>query len=376
MIEPPSPNPASRNAAAEPRAIASGAQPRHTLVSCLFDLEKREQTGRRPIDFYFAHGDLILGLQQPLVVYADPELVPWIRESRLDRGLGKLTRVVELPMEALALFPLAQTIAGYPTYANDNPLKGTPLHQIVQWSKFDLLERSMQDDPFDTRHFAWIDFGVGHVAEPPVVFPHTTSRVAFLEMCSTAPREVANKLEFLGLERGRIAGGFFRGPREPLRSLVAAFREELEETLAARFRPNEQMLLAWLAMKRPDLFEFYVGDYASVLTNWDHVRRDVETVFINITHCRANALWSRAYELCETLRASVSAGALELTAGQEARLLDERFIAAWYTGRHDVAASVRRDFLERLAGSSYFAENRRRILGNFALLAPGDSRAP
>lgn len=50
-----------------------------TLVSCLYDLEKRECIGRRPIDFYHRHAELTLGLDVPLVVYIDPEQAEWVR---------------------------------------------------------------------------------------------------------------------------------------------------------------------------------------------------------------------------------------------------------------------------------------------------------
>ena len=36
-----------------------------TLVSCLYDLEKRERIGRRSIDFYHRHAELVPGLDAP-----------------------------------------------------------------------------------------------------------------------------------------------------------------------------------------------------------------------------------------------------------------------------------------------------------------------
>jgi hypothetical protein len=43
--------------------------PPQTLVSCLFDLERRERTGRRQVQFFQEHGCYVLGLELPLVLY-------------------------------------------------------------------------------------------------------------------------------------------------------------------------------------------------------------------------------------------------------------------------------------------------------------------
>lgn len=345
-----------------------GAPRPQTLVSCLFDLERRERIGRRPIDFYFRHAELVLGLEQPLLVYADPDLAPWLRESRRARGLEALTRVVERPLEALPTFHFAATIQGFRTFANSDPLKGTALHQAVQWAKFDLLDEAMLDDPFGTDHFAWIDLGLGHVAVPPVTFPAPTHRVAVLEMRAVAPAEAADRLEFLGWERGRIAAGFFRGHRETMERLVDAFRTELGEVLEQGFRPNEQMVLGYLTATRPELFELYYGDYAAILCNWDHVRRDLGTVFLNLRHCRDQRLWRRALDVSERTLASAAAGALELTAEQRARLLDERTVAAWHAGRRSEALATLRALLADGAASAYVAAERERLAGNLALM--------
>lgn len=343
-----------------------------TLVSCLYDLERRERIGRRPIEFYHRHAELTLGLDAPLVIYVDPEQAEWVRSSRRSRGLLELTRVVERPLEALDLHPMLPSIARCRTFANDDPIKGTPLHQIVEWSKFGLVEEVINDNPFGTEYFAWIDLGVGHIARAPISFPAPTERVAVLQMCAVAPQEVEDKLAFLGYERGRIAAGFFRGHRDALRQLVDAFRRELASVLAQGFRPNEQMILSYLSVTRPDLFEFYYGDYSSILANWDYVRRDLATVFLNLVHSRRMALWDTANRICEHVEASVAQGALTMTADERARLLDEHYIAAWYVGRPDVAHLVRREFQGELTVTDYFAEHRNRIQGNFALLPAFD----
>jgi GT2 family glycosyltransferase len=219
-------------------------------------------------------------------------------------------------------------VSSFPTFANADPRKDTPLHQIVQWSKFDLLEEVIADDPFDSDHFAWIDLALGYVAAAPTVFPMPTDRVALLQMRPVADREVEVPLDFVRHERGRIAGGFFRGGRHALRQVIDEFRAHLASLLAQHFRPNEQMILGILTARRPELFDFYYGDYPSLLTNWDHVRRDVGAVLDNVSHCRTLDLADQAREVCDRIRSSIQAGALHMTASQLSRLEHEEDMIA------------------------------------------------
>jgi hypothetical protein len=311
-----------------------------TLVTCLYDLARRSPGGQRPIELYLRYGELVLDLRQPLVAFVDPELVDRVSEARRERGLADRTRVLARPLEELPLFPVSRLAAGFPTIANGSP-KDSPLHQVVEWSKLDLLDEAMATDPFGTEHFAWIDFGLGHVARAPESFPAPTRRVAMLQMRAVAPSEIADRLEFLRFERGRVAAGFFRGDRDHLERLIDLFRAELVAVLDAGFRPNEQSLLAYLAARRPELFEFYYGDYASILRNWDRVRGDIDTVFLNLEHCRSHGLWRQAHAVAENALSSVAAGELVLDQERLRRLLDEAFVAAGRVGRRDLAARWR-----------------------------------
>lgn len=343
--------------------------PKQTLVTCLHDLEIRERIGRRSIDFYFQQGALVLGLEQPLVAYVDPELVAWVRESRDRMGLGKITRVIPCPLESLPWFEMTPLIKQSRPFCNRNFLKDTTLYHVIEWSKLDLIEQTLNSNPFDTDHFAWIDFGLGHVALPPHDFPAPRSKINLLQMCAVAPEELQDETEFLKAERGRIAAGFFRGDREHFLQLIQLFRTALDAALARRQCASEQMVLALLTARHPQLFEFYYGDYQSILLNWDHVRGDMDTVFLNIAHCRTHSLWRQGYDIIEKTLSSQSAGKLELQPDQMARLLDESYTSAWYLGLNHICADRQKQLLENFSQSPYFLAHRDRLLSNFEFLS-------
>ena len=346
-----------------------------TLVTCLFDLELRERIGRRGMDFYWRHGRWLLAQPVPLVVYADPELAARISGMREANGLAHLTRVIALGLEQLPLYEAAKSATTWPTILNGDPLKCTAMHQLVEWSKFELLRRGIALNPFATEYFAWVDFGLGHIAEPPETFPRPTRRVTILQMKATAPAETADPLAFLGYERGRLAAGLIRGHATALLTLAGAFETLLAATLKQNFRPNEQMVLALLTVLQPSLMDFYYGDYRSILCNWDHIRRDPDTVLGNIHHCHRYGCFEQAARIDRALLSSINRGLVALDRETLARFLDMAFVAAWNSAQFAQARQVQSLFLANCAHTQYERDNRARISRNFAFQEPPEPPA-
>lgn len=336
-----------------------------TLVTCLYDLESREGQGRGPISRWQEWGAYVLGLDAPLVLFADAELGDWALSRRQP---GSRTHLVRRPLEDFELHALLPRTRELPTFANCDPVKDTPLYQVLTWSKLDMVRQAMAENPFGTGHFAWIDVGIGKIARPPERFPAPCERVGVLQMKAVAPREVATGVDFYRYERGTIAGGFFRGSAAALHELSGLFRTELFRVLDGGLRPNEQCVLGALTARHSELFEFHYGDYASILQNWDHVRADLTTVFWNLAHCRAEELWEHSLRIGDRVEESVRAGAIALTSDQRAQLLDERFIAAWYGGQLDLARLIKAEFDAGLLSTAYALEHRDRLRANLALL--------
>lgn len=339
-----------------------------TLVSGFFDLGRRDGTGRRPPDFFFRYGTYVLAQPMPLVLFVDPAFESWALHERKRRGLGGITWIVARPLEDFDAAALVPRLTGLVSPENiDSGEKETPWHLVLQYSKVDMLCRAITEDPFHTGHFAWIDFGLSHVARPPVSFPAPSDKVAMLQMVAVSGQEIEDPIDFYRYERGRIAGGFFRGHADCLVEFGRAFEVELAAALAAGCRPNDQMVFSLMAARHPDLFAFYFGDYTSILCNWDFIRDGFDTVMLNLAFCREHGLWVAGLAVHDALERSLESGALALDADQKARWLDEYYVAAWYGGRRGLCAALACD-LDRLRESAYYRDNQNRLDANLALL--------
>jgi hypothetical protein len=349
----------------------SNPQPgQQTLVTCLFDLERRERRGRRPGDFYFQHGRWLLAQPLPLVVFVDPELAPFVHQQRAALGLLDRTCIKPVSLESLPLYSTAMAAESWPTIGNGDPLKSTALHQLVEWSKFEFLRRVIGLNPFEQAFFAWVDFGIAHVAKPPKRFPHPTAGVALLQMKAVAVAEAADRRRFLAFERGHLAAGLMRGNVENLLALADAFDLELAAALGERIRPNEQMVLARMAAFQPELFSFYYGDYPSILSNWDYIRGDLETVLMNLSYCHQWGCHAQATAIARVLKQSLDLGLIRMDVEQTAHFLDLAFVAAWHSGEYALAREWQQLFLANCSHTNYERDNRRRLARNFALATP------
>lgn len=345
-----------------------------TFVSGLWDLERREHLGRRTVEEYRALAAPVLDLDAQLVVFADPELVDWLAEERRRRGLAQRTRVIARSLEDLPHHGLGQATADLPTYRNDEKT-GTWTYNVLQWSKLSLVVEVAHDDP-STDHFAWIDLGLSHVAVEPLSFPGPSDDVAVLQMRPVAPRELTDAAEFYSYERGRIAAGLIRADRAHFEELAAAFDAELVRALGLGVRPNEQMVLAALTVRRPELFSYYYGDYSSVLCNWDAIRDGVDVALMHVEHCRAWGLREQGAAVSQALLDSLAEGHLVIGPSTTERLLRTVLGAAWAADELGVAERAA-GMLGKELGRRPGASTRHRILASLDLLdPPGLPRPP
>jgi glycosyltransferase involved in cell wall biosynthesis len=298
-----------------------------TLVTCLFDVARRDGARARPVAYYQANAELTLAQPSPLVAFVDPHLAEWVAACRRQFGHSDLTTIVELPLEELPRAERLSELDRLPGIENGSPRKDCGWHQLVNWSKLRLLAEVAAADPYGTARFAWMDVGLGHTARSPITFPEPCDRPTVLQMVPVFPEELDE--DFHRLERGRLAGGFVRGAARELLELARLFDEEFDSVVDRGRRPIDQTVLSAMSARYPDLFDFTFGDYSSILINWDVVRCDERIVLENVAHCRRFGRWHEARRRCQILRRAVETGGLTL---------DER-IEEWLVAEEEIVAA-------------------------------------
>jgi hypothetical protein len=297
----------------------------------------RERHPRTTDEYLRLFAQLHARVPWPIVVWVDP---PWVDAVRaiVAGGAPGPRRVVARAFEDLPHARRRQAFASLRPFDNYDPRKDTLQFLIMMWSKSDLVVDAMDLDEFASPRWAWIDFGIAHVADLGgvdwrAIATLAPERVRLCTMRATAPAEIEDLAEFYRGNRGKIAGGFFTGGAEAMRGLRARFGRELEDMRAAGRLVSDEQILATLTARVPEAFERWYGDYAGILVNYTGIRRDVTTVLDALADCRQRSLCAIGTDIARRLIDAFRRGHVRLTPAETARLLHDGFICAYYVER-------------------------------------------
>lgn len=312
-----------------------------TLVTAFFDLGKREpQIQRRQADEYLKLGDFLFSLDIKLVFFCDPEFVSIIEEKRKLYKLMDKTVVISHKLEDCFYYTILDKITANRQknpIINANPNKDTPLYLIINWSKFDLINETIKRNPFSSTHFAWLDFGIAHVANLDYIsdgiFQTPSDQIKLLMMRDPDPKLLSDKKVYYSFIRGYVSSGYICGSKSSHLQLYQLFSKEVGRCLELEVAPSEEQILPIIIREDPDLFEFYYGDYKFILGNYIQCRGDVQRILINLGQSRLLNDFIRTCEIGGKLLDSYLKGHVSLTSLEYHNLLDEYYIAAYYINK-------------------------------------------
>lgn len=340
-----------------------------TLVTAFFDLGRREKSTRRPASDYFKHGEFVLGIEQNLVIFIDAEFAAAAWEKRKEAGLLHKTIVIPIGLEdlpAYSLMPWIERAMQEKPVKNGNPVKDTPLYTLLGWSKFYFLKRAMQLNIFKSTHYGWIDFGITHVAD----HQHVVEDGIYIQPLPGIRMMIMRPIPYLNIDNmsldirdqyfkarnGYMACGYFTAPLEDMQLLCDEFWILAEKVLDSGFgyAPLEDQLMpllynqSWGARFNP-----YYGDFKSILNNYRIPRGDFERIAMIMHEYREKNSYDKNIVLGELVWKSWLLGLIGKNYEALSRILDEYYIAAWYTDK-ELAYRVARNYLDLTKECSEF----------------------
>ena len=252
--------------------------------------------------------DVYTKLFEELVVHVDNTLpIVCCPDPRIEEGVRRIAEkhpesrieIRPLPFEELHFAQGRERFAGLEPATNSFSLRDTIEYAIIVWSKAATVRTIAQENPFGSTHFAWIDYGIAHVAELLDVdwkqiemFSTTTDKLRIAERMATAPREIVDPWYFYSTNSARVCGGLITGTAARFDELTALFDDEIKRMIPTGTYALEEQVLAAVTALKPDMVERWYTDYYGVLTNVAMLRRDVDTVIANLKHCHVDGLYA------------------------------------------------------------------------------------
>ena len=283
--------------------------------------------------------ELLLFVETPIVVLVDPPLLPDVEravEGALRRGQARGLPPAEVAIRErpLASLPFVRDLKKYERFQRPGrsaTRKDSVDFSLMTWAKAELVREIAVSNLCDTTHIGWIDAGIMHVADAGSAASWDeiekaacdSDRIRILQRMASSPDEVDDPDHWYAWNVARVAGGLITMPRAGAWRLAAAVLEEAERAASVERFALEEQLLAAAETRHPELFERYYGDYFGILTNVRFIRRDLETVLANLSHCRASGIPAAGADVARALLRSVTQERLRLEPGEAIVLLDD-----------------------------------------------------
>jgi GR25 family glycosyltransferase involved in LPS biosynthesis len=298
--------------------VSAGARPvvgEWTVVSALFDLPSETGVGggNRTVDFYLKQR-FVVDLDLPLVLFCDPKTYPKLWELRAQRGLLHKTFFVPMRLRDLPLYAhhdrIVQNRTQPPVYAAGH--RNTAAYFVLTASKFYMMRRAIEANPFRSAFFNWIDHGIGHIgdghqADPALVHEVHAQRRAKVSFCYIAylsPSVSLNVTEMYAFGEGRcsLAASFFTGGKGPMLELTQLVDAEFERVVKAGRGHAEEQLLATIHAREPARFHLWYGDYQDQIGNYVSLRTNARAVLsFFVDRAAEDRNWGWVLGACEYL---------------------------------------------------------------------------
>lgn len=312
-----------------------------TLVTGYFDLTQMvdatpEIRARPPRHYLDQHAQGTLGLEQNLVIYCDAARVDQIWALR-PRHLHDRTRVIPQAFEDFPLTPHRdRIIANRKGGGCPSDPRNTASYYLFCMARYAMLKRTIQENPFGSTHFAWVNIciermGFQNLAHMQEALGQQRDKFSTCYIDYVDKKTTQNLADNFGprcFGRCTMCSGFFTGDARHMQAVCDRVEQQFVKCLESGYGHSDEQLINLVYFEAPELFDWYLGDYQEMITNYARVYQRPERPLQHvIQNSYAAADWSVCARACEILWNSHQAGTCQLVEADLITLAKMRAVA-------------------------------------------------
>jgi hypothetical protein len=247
-----------------------------TIVSSLFNIEREEMDGRTWKE-YLKWFDITLKLKCPMILFVSEDMREFVEERRINIP----TEIIVQSVEEIPYYYLKDQLDSIIESEEYHEKISDPdriecqhsMYSIVQYSKFKWLQKAIEENPFNSKFFFWMDAGASRFFEgynlsqdyPSVNAIEALNEMGdkfLLQMNTEYYKDLAQAStlsdEYLLDNRSYVLGSMFGGGKNSLLKVGSDVEDILlNKMIANQFVNNEQIALGYLVKKNEDDFEVF-----------------------------------------------------------------------------------------------------------------------
>lgn len=291
-----------------------------TLVTAYFDLTQNDDMNLsvRPKIYYMNSSQATLSCPYNLVVYCDQGSLQQIKKLR-PSYLESKTQYIVLNFDELKFTGHSgYEDVNFQTYRNrvtqnrkEKPYQFDPRNNSSYYlfcmSRYLLLKRTIDNNPFNSTHFAWINICIERMGFKNLIHLDealSLHRNKFSTLyIDYLPRSFVEKThEYFRQGYCSMCSGFFTGNSKYMYQTCHAIEGQFLEYLEQGYGHADEQLYSPVYFKNPKLFEHYYGDYGEMIINYCYVYENPHgPLYRFIKNSFENKFYSKCFDSCQFL---------------------------------------------------------------------------
>jgi len=262
-----------------------------TLVTAMLDIGRGAWTDQaRGYNTYLLYMQRVLRLDVSMLIFIDRKGKPFVEWMR--RGRERRTKIVVVDIKDLPYHKYRDRISEImrsEEYKRDNTLvekhlceSYIPEYDIVQLSKLYFVDRAVQENPFNTTYFMWMDGGYGKGEDihpsggiwlPRNLFEYH-NQITLIERDPGVMKYLNSRPQLHKMSINVLVGGFHAGGGEAFREWYRMQEAEMAEWMSRGVIDDDQTMNMMLYYKRPSLFRLVRADWYDTFKLFNAYRLD------------------------------------------------------------------------------------------------------
>ena len=250
-----------------------------TLITCLFNCHEGSSFDAK--NYYYKKSLRTMAIEQPMIIFCDKDNEDYFRDIRRALKLEHLTKVIVMDLKEFYIYKLRDQIDKRQRHG-DGSKTTNPNIYVVWLSKFEMLLRSIDLNPFNSTHFAWIDVNM-----LTKTFNNSLNYIddSVYDKINKICKEPKDKLSiqilnywhpdwyldlssFFSRYQWIVSAAFFTVESKLGKELLPKFTQKAEDLINKGFCQGEESIFAFVIDENEDSFNFSVGDYEDTINNY------------------------------------------------------------------------------------------------------------
>jgi hypothetical protein len=315
-----------------------------TLTTSCFDLSKFHEKSRS-LEESINNMKALLEIPCYIVIYADSICLPYIKKIRSSYQLDNLTQYIQIEFDELPKYQyLDQVKKNREIYWPTRDERTCAENHILQLSKVDFLLKTIENNPFQTSKFGWIDSSLGPNNLSKIcenynnnmllyVLNNITDKfhIQILNVCDKKYKDINLKREFYETYRWIMCGSFYTMGSEIGKKIIARINEIAIDTILQGYGHGDEVIFLEILDEFYDDIERSYGDYNNILNNFIRPTRGFEYIYNSIvTNYEIMGYDKECYDCCKTLLREIESYNVEINYHIYFSILFSYYISAYY----------------------------------------------